>query len=117
MPIWPPTLPDTPLRDGYQEAEADTVIETPMEAGPPKSRPRVTAGTRAFTCVFEFTGAELAQFKTFYRDTVANGALSFDWTEPVSGATATFKFTKPVPVHTAVGGDVYRTTCALRRLP
>lgn len=116
MPTWPVSLPQKPLRDGYQEVEADTNVRTPMDTGPAKVRRRFTAGPRPFTCTFEFTGAQLATFKTFVRTTLLNGSLAFDMAEPIAGTTASFRQKSP-PRTVSVGGDNYQTTWELEALP
>ncbi len=45
-PVWPPSLPQRPLAQGFSEQAPDTLIRTQMEAGPPKVRRRFTAGIR-----------------------------------------------------------------------
>ena len=118
MAVWPGTLPQKPLQDGYQEAMRDTVIRTPMDIGPAKQRRRSTSGPRKFMMPLELTGAELAIFDTFYSDTLADGALSFDWVHPRTGAAVSFRCIGGQPPQwRAVGGDLYGAVIAMEILP
>lgn len=95
-PVWPLTLPDVFLVDGFQESPPDILIRTKTDAGPSKVRPRYTTGPRAMTGTVSMTKAQLGSFDTFYRDTCRGGELPFDWSDPRQGAgtPATFRFLK-----------------------
>ena len=42
MAVWPSSLPQEFLRDGYTEAPTDNVIRFPVTQGPTMGRPRYT---------------------------------------------------------------------------
>ncbi len=59
MAIWPVTLPQRFLAEpGVEETMPDIVIETEMDAGPPKIRRRYTAGYRHVTGSLKLTRAQ-----------------------------------------------------------
>ena len=95
MPVWPATLPQAPLVSGLSMKDDDAVLRTPMDAGPPSRRNRFTAITQSVRASIHLTGAQKTVFDTFYRTTLHNGALSFDWTDPGTGATVSYAFKAP----------------------
>lgn len=95
MPIWPASLPQELLPDGITVRDDDAVLRTPMDAGPPTRRNRFTAVTRRLTGGIVLTGTEKQAFDIFYRDDLANGAVAFDWTDPVTGSTISVAFREP----------------------
>lgn len=94
-PIWPSTLPQLVLRDSYSEKPGDNTIETPVDAGPAKSRRRFTASVRRFGVSLKMTTAQMATFESFWEGTLACGALPFAWVHPRTQAAATLIFRKP----------------------
>jgi len=106
MPLWPTGLPQAPSKDGLSEQAPNTVIRTPMEAGPTKVRRRFTAGIRPFTMTFLLTKAQVELLDGFYWTTLVGGSLTFDWVHPRTGLSATFAFVEP-PVYTARGPDAW----------
>lgn len=97
MPAWPGTLPDEPLLAGYGERPPATGLRTAMDAGPAKQRNRFTAGVRRFRFTLDVTKAQVAIFDTFFNVTLEGGTLAFDWTDPRTLASVSFRFdaTKP----------------------
>ena len=91
--LWPASLPQRFLQDpGTSENPPDVVVETQMDAGPPKARRRFTAGFRLVGGSLALTHAQRATLDTFYMDTLEGGALTFDWIHPITSAPATFRF-------------------------
>lgn len=85
MFIWPAELPQAPQRDGYSDTAPDQLLRSEMESGPVKVRRRGTAKPHVAACTYVFTDAEAQVFETFALDTLAGGALAFDWWHPVLG--------------------------------
>lgn len=94
MPTWPLSLPPLPLI-GATTQDDDAVLRTAMEAGPPSRRRRFTAITQSLGFPMVMDGAQLAAFKSFYRSTLANGALAFDWIDPTDDAVVSIAFKSP----------------------
>lgn len=101
---WPPTLPSYVLEQGYQETLPDNNIESSVEAGAAKVRPRFTAQFQKFTCAVQMTAAQSATFRDFFNNTLNTGSLPFDWVHPSTRQAVTFQFRKPVPQAASQGG-------------
>lgn len=120
MPTWPITLPTIALRDSYQELQQKgSAIRSPMDAGPPKQRNRYSATLKPFAVTYEMTSAQADTFWTFYRDTLGNGALSFDGLpHPRTQAAVTLRCdVSTEPTVTPTGWDSYAVALKLEQLP
>lgn len=116
-PVWPASLPQDVLVEGYDEAMPDLALRTEMDAGPAKVRRRFTAGVRTFKVGSAMTRAQVATLDTFFVTTVQGGALSFDWTHPRTQAAATFRFTRPPRTAPEAGGQRWRVELELEIMP
>ena len=85
IPTWPASLPQKPLRDGFEESLAINTIATPMDAGPGKTRRR-SAAQAPFPCTFVMTATQLAALETFIRDDLL-GVRRFNFPHPRTGST------------------------------
>jgi hypothetical protein len=95
MAVWPATLPQYVLVDGYQERPPELLIESPMDAGPPARRRRFTAGETAIACRIALSAAQKATLEGFFGDDLKAGAVAFDWVHPVSREPATVRMRRP----------------------
>lgn len=93
MSTWPASLPQQLI--GTTEQDQDAVLRTGMDAGPPSRRNRYTARVTQVRVPMILTGTQKQAFDTFYRDTLKNGALSFDWEDPTTDETVSFAFRSP----------------------
>jgi hypothetical protein len=94
--VWPPSLDHRALQlRTLQGSASDVVVRTAMDVGPPKVRRRITAGVQPWDGELKLTRAELLVFKEFFDDTLAGGALSFEWVDPMTGDAADFLFAEP----------------------
>lgn len=94
-PVWPVSLPQDPLIDGYDERAPDVLARTEMDAGPDKVRRRFTAGVRPMRLTVALTRTQVQTLDDFHVTTLQGGALPFDWTHPRTLATVAFRFTEP----------------------
>ena len=97
------------LRAGFQMGERP-VLESQVDRGPPKQRRLSTAGARPVSVVFRMTRAVYADdFLPFFQDTLKDGALWFNWTEPLSGAAVEAQFVggSPPVARPVAGGRVH----------
>ena len=115
--VWPTSLPQRPLAQGYSERAAATVIRTAMEAGPPKVRRRYTAGIRRFELQLRLTPSEADTLDAFYDDTMMGGSLPFDWQHPRTGAAVAYRFVEPPAYTPAAGGQLWTASLRLEVLP
>lgn len=113
--VWPASLPQDVERP-YQETLADNTVTTPMEIGPAKKRRRSTAGVSTLSATVQLTTAQTETLQTFFEDTLAGGALRFDWTHPRTQVAAVFRFAKP-PQISHVSGPNWQARLELEVLP
>lgn len=106
--IWPATLPEYVLQDGFGESLNQQTIESQPDTGSPKVRRRYTKVVRKFDITIQMTQAQKATFETFYHDTLDGGSLTFDWVNPLTREAATFRFRNPPPKYGVIGGTYVR---------
>lgn len=94
IPVWPTSLPQFFLRGGYKEGFKNTVLRSPMDSGPTKTRQRFTNSPTVLDGAMPLTDDQVATFKTFYEDDLGNGGLSFTIFHPRLGGTVTVQFTE-----------------------
>ncbi len=115
--IWPGTLSNHILIDGYSETAPNNMIRSKMDEGPPKTRRLSIAARRPITAQKHMYTSELELFDTFYTETLVEGTLSFDWVHPRDNSTAVeMMFTAP-PVYSSLGGTAWNVTMNLEILP
>lgn len=114
--LWPDTLPEAPLLDGFHETPPATVIRTEMEQGPAKLRRRTTAGVGKMEMRYLLSKAEVAALESFYQETLGGGALSFAFTHPRTGLSVTCRFTEP-PQYATTNGSYFLIALTLETLP
>lgn len=105
MVAWPTTLPQEAFV-GLTEQRQDARLRTQMDKGPPKMRRRFTAAVRRVTVPLVLSGAEKQAFDTFYITTLQEGSLPFDWRDPVTDATISFRFAESPPQWSVMAGGV-----------
>jgi hypothetical protein len=91
MDTWPATLPqrlsnDTSVKDDESRAITD------MDSGPASVRKRFTAFTQTVKGSMILTGTQLQTFNTFFRTTIKQGSLSFNWIHPFTEETVAIRF-------------------------
>ncbi|KKM24795.1 hypothetical protein LCGC14_1601510 [marine sediment metagenome] len=120
MVAWPATLPQSPYLK-VTETRQSATLRSAMDAGPPKVRRRFTAAVRHIDVVMFLTGPQKTTFDTFFNTTISEGAVSFDWTDPISGGTVSMRFREP-PAWTqvragTVANKLWQAVFALEILP
>ena len=116
MPVWPLTLPQAPIAEGYQESPGETVLRRPMDVGPAKQRRLYTAGVKQWTMTWELEASEVTTFQAFFESTLEGGALAFDLPHPRTGVSTSVRFVKPPAWH-PVTGDGWQVQTVLEVLP
>lgn len=95
MSAWPVTLPQKQFAGASIQDDESRLISQ-MDSGPASVRSRFNAITKTVSTNIIVTGTQLDTFNTFFRTTIVHGSMSFTWTDPATGSTATFRFkTKP----------------------
>lgn len=90
--VWPTTLPDAPLVDGYSEALPDNTIRTGMDAKIAKVRKRGACAPVQFKVSMVLDATERAALRTFLNTTTDDGSIRFEWTHPDTAATIECRF-------------------------
>jgi len=118
MPTWPSSLPQEVHQQGFNIETPSGAVRTEMDTGKPFQRQRFTAAVQPFSARVWLDADQYATFDEFYRDTLGQGALEFDWKHPITGdATAVrFDVTNP-PRITAIAGDQYQVQMRLEIIP
>jgi len=93
--LWPTTLPQEPLVEGFSGTPQNTLIRTSMDAGPEKVRRRFTAASEYYTVSWIMTDAQFTTFRGFFNDTIAGGSEEFEMKHPITGETALVRFRGP----------------------
>ena len=108
LPTWPAApFPQFVLRQGFQEGFKDLVKRTPMDTGAPKKRKRFSAGEEKNVYPVELDSDQVDEFKTWYYNTVAGGALNFTKINPRTGNLDEYAFRGNVPPMTPSGYNSY----------
>ncbi len=120
MVAWPASLPQSAFLK-VAEVRQSAVIRTAMDSGPAKLRRRFTAAVRNLDVAMFLDGTQKATFDTFFNTTLAEGALSFDWTDPVTDSTISMRFREPATWNQIRTGTVanrlWQADLALEVLP
>lgn len=96
MDTWPATLPQRLLSDATVQDDESRAISD-MDAGPASMRNRFTAITQTVKGSIILTAAQKTIFDNFFRTTLAQGSLSFNWIHPWTEETTEIRFkSKPV---------------------
>lgn len=118
MAVWPVTLPQVVSWQGYARRIQDTRIRSQVASGPPKVRSRFTARVdQQDLPVVYFTKAQWVLLDTFYTTTLDNGTDPFDWTDPITGTTKSFRFVSPPEFGAMLGPDTIPVTLKVEVLP
>lgn len=115
--IWPVDLPQLVDQNGYGEQRAKSKVESPVDQGRPKARPRFTASTQRFRISLILTDEQVSLLDTFYDETTAKGSLPFDWVHPRTQVAAECQFTGDPPDSVSVGGLMFRASFQMLILP
>lgn len=117
VPVWPVTLPQNLLADGYGESPPDTLLRSSMDVGPAKARRRSTAGVRPVTGKIKLISSELDIFLEFYNTTLLSGSLRFSWTEPRDNSIPVEMRFAELPEISAIDPGTYEVGMKLEILP
>jgi len=118
MADWPSTLPQKIQQQNFQISAPEGAIRTDMETGKPFQRRRFTAAVQPFSAQIWVDATQYSTLIDFWRNTLAMGALEFDWVHPITGDSATVRFIANEPFSiTALSGDQYQVRMNLEIIP
>jgi hypothetical protein len=115
VPVWPATLPQYFLRDGYSETDPDNLISSDTSIGPAKLRRRSTSAIRPIAGTIVVTEAQYAIFQSFRANDIKSGALPFTFPDPHTRAAILVRLHGP-PTYSVDGKD-WHIGIALEVLP
>lgn len=115
--VWPSSLPQKPLADGFSETAPNLVVRSPMDIGPAKVRRRATAGVTRLQMRFRLTNDQLTTFQAFLHADLQDRALAFTWMHPISGANATFRIVDAPSYEPIGGGLAWKVHVVFEMLP
>lgn len=116
-PVWPNTLPQRPLAQGFRKTFGDGAIRNQMDSGPPITRKRFTATVKPYQMTFRLTAAQVDILEAFYETDCAMGAIAFQLADPLTGATRRFVFTAPPEIQPAASRIKFDASLRLEALP
>lgn len=94
MPAFPVEVHPIVQMDGFSASEPDTLVQTEMEAGPPKVRRRFTAAYEPLQVSWVVNFAQLLVFRNWFRTELAGGAVPFDMWHPLEDRFVLAQFPK-----------------------
>jgi hypothetical protein len=114
--VWPGSLPQRVLTNGYVERAPKSVTRTQMDAGIAKTRRRFTAAPSLVDVQFRMTSAQVDTLLAFHDVTLGGGALPFDWLHPRTQVSATWRFVEE-PNVSPITAVWFAVSCKLEKLP
>ena len=105
--VWPASLPQYLMEQGYQEKFRDNRILTPMDVGPPKVRRRGTSAMAPISGQEKLTATQLETLRTYFETTLNDGTDEVEWTHPTKGGTVYMIFAAPPEIEPAGGANYF----------
>lgn len=117
MPTWPATLPQEFEAPGFQDRLPDQVERSRVRGELPQYRRR--ARRSEFGPVageMLMTSDQWQALRTFYWQTLASGALSFDFPDPDGGSEPIVVHFEQPPRLSTIGGDLHSVSLTFNKL-
>ncbi|MEA5092463.1 hypothetical protein SDC9_37476 [bioreactor metagenome] len=105
-------------KPAYNLAEdpEDAVIRSEFDAGYEQTRPRFTRNRTTYGLSWKaMRTTDKSTLDSFYKNTLANGALMFTWAHPDDGITHTVRFTGP-PTYNLIAVGLWSVELKLREV-
>jgi hypothetical protein len=118
MVDWPTSLPQTGLNGASGGPQQNSVSFEP-DIGPSIDRRRSSfAGRKIKVELPPITNAQYAIFVSFFEDDLYDGLLPFNFNDPMTQTTKSFKFVKTEPAYSEqrLTGDMMKISFELFRL-
>lgn len=113
---WPVDLQQKLDSDSFEMKYGDTALRSDMDVGPAKVRSRYTDAVDLYTCTIILDYDKQVTLKDFYKTSLSNGTLPFDFNDPFTGLPASFRFAAPPSIR-ALGGRKFRVSMNWEKLP
>lgn len=112
MSVWPVTLVQHALASGYEESYVDPVVRvSPVFRR--KYRLRDIVVIKTYSVSVPITSTDIDTILGFWRYTLEQGTLPFDWVRFDDGTTAHSYLMRGEPTFTATGSDEWRVSLKL----
>ena len=95
-----------PLRADFEFTTGVSKVESRFESGATYAKQTAIKANDRFSCKLFMSEAQREDFLTWYKDTLKNGTLTFNWSHPLSGGPIEVLFIG-APNITAAGISVY----------
>lgn len=115
--VWPATLPQYLLAEGFAQAFGDGRLRTRTDTGPAKARGRSSAMPAPLQGQMIMDGDQFATFCTFVTTTLGKGVLPFMFPDPVTGDPILIRIGENMPRWTSKGADNWLVSLDLEVLP
>jgi len=116
MATWPSGLQQKLNVNDFALSGEDTTIRTNMQYGPAKVRSRYTDAIDNVSCSINIDITEYNTLESFYKTTLGNGVLPFDFLHPITQTVTAVRFVGP-PKYAPLGGRVFRVQMTWEFLP
>lgn len=117
MSDWPISLQEKLDVSGFEYIQGNTRVATDMDVGPKKVRARFTDGIDRYQCQVTLDFTDVATFKTFYKTTLGNGTLPFNFDDPFTEQPAVFRFAPDQePIIRPLGGRTFTLSMSWEKL-
>lgn len=113
--IWPSTLPNYVLSDGYRYQQKSMLLRTEMDRGPAKVRRRSTFEPTIHIVRWLMNATELSALETWFENNLDAGVAPFQMAHPITGTTKRFRFRGPYVVADKRAGN-YEVSAQLEQL-
>lgn len=80
--VWPLSLPQSPIANGYKEDMPSNLIRSDAEYGPAKVRRRGGAKPVTVSASYILSTEEVEILDNFVYESIGGGAICFDWPRP-----------------------------------
>ena len=80
--VWPPSLPQSPIANGYKESMPSNILRSDAEYGPAKVRKRGGSKPITVKASYVLTTEEVETLDNFVYNNIGGGAICFDWPRP-----------------------------------
>jgi len=113
---WPSDLDLQLDISGYLRQPEDGTVRTEMDSGPGKARQRDTSMPEDIDGVLHCNATERATFWFFFKDTLGQGTMPFNWLDPVTLDAVEMEFRDSRPSETSPTQGRYLIAMKLRIL-
>lgn len=116
--IWPITLPQIYLIEGFAQGMGKNTYRFQSDVGPAKVRRRTTIASRPMSGSFYMTGHQLGIMKTFINEEIEGGALPFYFpAQPPFTGSYLVRLAEELPQWDYLAPDAWKVDLKLEILP